>query len=268
MTTSPAGRLRDAAAATFAVHVCQSLLALAPAWPLARAVERTLATHPLGLTAWDTPGGLWRMETLAALRESWGLLGDVTLIALLLSLALAPILQMMWLAALLRRRRLHEALALGVRRYAAAVGISIALVPALALALGTLVSGPLVLSRVVQDVPSDRTHDLIVLAGAVPGLLLLAVWALWHDLSRASLARGADIRSAILRGALGCVRPSGLPAYLLWLSVGIAVAVSAPLVASALDDTPLASLAITQALGLARTFVRGRWLADAIDRTR
>jgi hypothetical protein len=272
MTLSPSERLRSAARVTFAVHVCQTLLALAPAWPLAHAVERALATHPQGLAAWDAPGSLWRMETLASLAEAIGLLGDVTLVSLVLTAVLAPLLQMAWLAALLRPTPVRDALAFGARRYRAALGVSLALLPALVLALGVLVLGPALLARVVRDTPNDRTHDLAVLAGLVPGLLLLALWALWHDLARASLARGGALPSALVRSALACARPSALAAYLGWLGLGTILAAAAQVLGAWLDGSgllaALSALALTQFLGLARTFVRGRWLASALDRIR
>jgi hypothetical protein len=112
----------------------------------------------------------------------------------------------------------------------------------------------------------------VTLAGLAPGLLLLAAWALWHDLARASLARGARPLAALVRGALACARPSALPAYLLWFGVGASLAISAQLVGGALDGggsaMSAAVLAVTQSISLTRTFVRGRWLADALDRVR
>jgi len=272
LTTSSLARLRTAAPATFAVYVCQTLLALAPAWPLARAVERSLATHPLGSDALDAPGGLWRLETLAALSDTAAPLADVTLIAVLLTLAVAPLLQMTWLAALLRRMPLREALALGARRYAAAVGVSVALLPVLLVALGTLALVPAMLSRLVTQTPSDRTHDLVVLGGLVPGLVLLAFWGLWHDLARASLARSGRSLSAVLRGAQACLPPRTLPTYLGWLAVGAFFATAAQLLASGFSGrgslAAFATLLLTQTLGLARTVVRARWLATALDRVR
>jgi hypothetical protein len=272
MTRSPGDRLRAAAPTTFAVHVGQTLLALAPAWPFAHAVERALGTHPQGLGAWDVPGGLWRMETLASFAEALGLLGDVALVSMLLTAALAPLLQMAWLAALLRRTPLRDALAFGARRYGAALGVSLALLPALLIALGMVVLGPALLARLVRDTPNDRTHDLVVLAGLVPGLLLLALWAVWHDLARASLARGCGLPSALVRGALACARPSAVAAYLGWLGLGAMLAVAAQLIGGWLDRSgllaALSALVVTQLLGLARTFIRGRWLAAALDRVR
>ena len=270
--TRPRERLRGAASATFAVYLVQALLAIAPAWPLARAVERAVRGLPTGTSALAAPGGLWRMEALAALGSSGRVLLDVTVATLLLGLALGPLLQMTWLAALLRPRPLRDALAQGARHYLPAFAITLALAPLLLLALVALVTGPALAGHLVDATPSDRTHDLATLAGYAPALLLAALWALWHDLARASLARGARPLAALVRGALACARPSALPAYLLWLGIGASLAISAQLFGGALDGGGFAMsaavLAITQSISLTRTFVRGRWLADALDRVR
>jgi hypothetical protein len=270
---SPAlARVRGAAVTTFAVYVCGALLALLPAVPLASALERAVADHPAGSSALYEPGGNWLMEAVASAGAAWSAIGKVTLVAMALSLLLGPLLQMAWLAALLRRRRLADSLAEGARRYFAAIGLSLALAPLLALAGLALVAMPSVVALAVKNTPSDRTHDLALLAACVPALLLAAVWATWHDLARASLARGGGVLSAVLRGGIATFERSAMPAYLAWLALGSALGLATYALGGALDvGGALASatvLLVTQLLSLTRTFVRARWLAAALDRVR
>lgn len=265
-------RVRGASVTTFAVYVCGALVALVPALPLARSLEHSVTDHPLGGGALYAPGGTWLMEAFTELGGAWGMLANVTLVALLLTSLLSPLLQMMWLAALLRRRRLPEALAEGARRYTSALGVSLALAPLLLLAALLLVGVPGLVSLAVKTVANDRTHDLALLAACLPACLCAAVWATWHDLARASLARGASVPAAVIRGAGACFSSSAVPAYTAWLTVGAAIGVTAPLLGGLLDvGGPLATLGVlvvTQLLALARTFVRARWLAEALDRVR
>lgn len=265
-------RVRGASVTTFAVYVCGALVALVPALPLARSLEHSVTDHPLGSGALYGPGGTWLMEAFTELGSAWGVLANVTLVAFLLTLLLSPLLQMMWLAALLRRRRLPEALADGARRYLSAIGVSLALSPLLLLAALLLAGVPAVVTLMVKTLPNDRTHDLALLAACLPACLCAAVWATWHDLARASLARGASIPAAVLRGAGACFSWSAVPAYTGWLTVGATLAVTAQLLGGLLDlGGPLATLGVlvvTQLLALTRTFVRARWLADALHRVR
>ena len=265
-------RVRGAAVATFAVYVCGALMALVPAMPLARALEHSVADHPLGSGALYASGAVWLMEALADLGSARGVLANVALVALLLSFLLGPLLQMTWLAALLRRRRLPEALADGARRYFSALGVSLALSPLLLLTGLLLVGVPSGVSLLVKTLPNDRTHDLALLAACLPGCLSAALWATWHDLARASLARGASIPAAVLRGASACFSPGAVPAYLAWLAVGSALGIAGHLLGSALDvggaPATVGVLVVTQLLALGRTFVRARWLAAALHRVR
>ena len=127
-------RVRGASVATFVVYVCGALLALAPAVPFASALERAVSDHPAGSGALYEPGGVWLMEAFAEVGRAGAVLANVTLVALVLSLLLGPLLQMTWLAALLRRQKLAEALAAGAKRYFRAIGISLALSPLLGFA--------------------------------------------------------------------------------------------------------------------------------------
>lgn len=263
-------RVRGASVATFAVYVCGALLALAPAMPLASALERAVADHPAGSGALYEPGGIWLMEAFAELGSAWAVLANVTLVALLLSLALGPLLQMTWLAALLRRQKLAEALAAGAKRYFRAIGVSIALSPVFGFALLLLVAGPGLVALLVRDTPSDRTHDLALLAASVPALLMGALWATWHDLARASLARGGGVLSAVIRGGSATFQRSAVLTYLAWLALGSALGVTAHLLGGVLDVggalPSLSVLLVTQLLSLGRAFVRARWLAGALER--
>jgi len=265
-------RVRGASVATFTVYVCGALLALAPAMPLASALENAVSDHPNGSGALYAPGGVWLMEAFAELGGAWAVLANVTVITLLLSLMLGPLLQMTWLAALLRRRRLADALSEGARRYFLAIGVSIALSPLLGLALLLLVAVPGLVGLAVASTPSDRTHDLALLAACTPALAIAALWATWHDLARASLARGGGVLSAVIRGALATFQRSAVPAYLSWLALGALVGIAAQILGGALDvGGTLASLCVllvTQLLALLRTFVRARWLAAALERVR
>lgn len=270
---SPAlGRVRGAAVTTFAVYVCGTLLALAPAAPLSAALTRAVADHPDGSGALYAPGGAWLMEAFAELGTAWAVIANVTLVTLLLSLVLGPLLQMAWLAALLRRRRLSEALAEGARRYFSAIGISIVLVPLLGLALLLLIAVPGVASLTVKTAASDRTHDLVLLLACLPALAVAALWATWHDLARASLARGGGVVSAVIRGGLATFERRAIPAYVAWLALGSALGLVAHTLGGVLDiGGTIASatvLFVTQLLALSRTFVRARWLAAALDRVR
>jgi len=265
-------RVRGASVATFTVYVCGALLALAPAMPLASALENAVSDHPNGSGALYASGGIWLMEAFAELGGAWAVLANVTVITLLLSLMLGPLLQMTWLAALLRRRRLADALSEGARRYFLAIGVSIALSPLLGLALLLLVAVPGLVGLAVASTPSDRTHDLALLAACTPALAIAALWATWHDLARASLARGGGVLSAVIRGALATFQRSAVPAYLSWLALGALVGIAAQILGGALDvGGTLASLCVllvTQLLALLRTFVRARWLAAALERVR
>jgi len=265
-------RVRGASVATFTVYVCGALLALAPAMPLASALENAVSDHPNGSGALYASGGIWLMEAFAELGGAWAVLANVTVITLLLSLMLGPLLQMTWLAALLRRQKLAEALAAGARRYFSAIGVSIALSPPLGLALLLLVAVPGLVGLAVASTPSDRTHDLALLAACTPALAIAALWATWHDLARASLARGGGVLSAVIRGALATFQRSAVPAYLSWLALGALVGIAAQILGGALDvGGTLASLCVllvTQLLALLRTFVRARWLAAALERVR
>lgn len=265
-------RVRGAAVTTFAIYVCEALLALLPAVPLASALERAVGDHPAGSGALYAPGGTWLMEAIAEVGAAWAAVAGVTLVAMLLSALLGPLLQMAWLAALLRRTRLADALSQGARRYFAAIGVSVCLLPLLVLAALALVAGPMLIALAVENTPSDRAHDLVLLAACVPALLLAALWATWHDLARASLARGGGVFSAVLRGAVATFERSAVPAYVGWLALGSVVGLGAHLLGAALDvGGTLAStgvLVLTQLLALGRTFVRARWLAAALDRVR
>ena len=85
-------------------------------------------------------------------------------------------------------------------------------------------------------------------------------------------AFGAYAWDAALRGAVACLQRDALGAYVLWLALGSGLGIAAQTLGGLLDTggslPSLAVLLLTQSLTLARTAVRGRWLAAALDRVR
>jgi hypothetical protein len=265
----PWQRLRDAAGATFLVHVVITLLALVPTYPLVMALGGTVANHPRGERALLEPGGAVLLEALDQAGDAIFALFHTTLAVQLVALALAPFLALTWLAALARPQSLAASISVAAGGYLRAVGAAgILLVPA-GLAVGLALLVPTIVHLVLEDLPDARVHDVLVFLALLVGLAPLAVVAAWHDLTRAAIVRGARSSwRAVLEGLIA-LRGGAVPAYVTWMAIGLALLLLGHLIGIWLDSpstwTALLLLFIQQLIALARTLVRGRWLATAVE---
>jgi hypothetical protein len=238
----------------FLAWVVTTALALVTAWPGAVALAPTAA----GPDAWV-------LEAFADRGDALGALGVATLATLGLAAALGPLLSQAWIASFASEARLTAALAEGARRYFPAVRVSLILGPALALALGIAAVVPVAVALALDGAMTDRGLDLLAMAATLPGLVLLAVWATWHDLARAALGGGEALRARdAVRAGLRALSLGALASYAGLFLLGLALVGLAQVVALELDG--VAATLLGQLLVLARLATRGAWLANACAR--
>jgi hypothetical protein len=137
-----------------------------------------------------------------------------------------------------------------------ALGSCLALAPIAASAFG--------LRSWLAGSPNDRVHDLALLACAAAALPCLAIAWIWHDLARArALSEGAF--TSARRSLPAALRPALWLRALLWSGAGWGSVWVAELVSRrALGSAAPIAVALLQAASLARLWLRGAWLADAL----
>lgn len=253
--------LRAGLAPAFAAYVGVTLLSAVP-WLVA-----LLAVSPVA--AADASGGAL-LETVETAMPALGMGAVATFAALALTLAVSPVMQMAWLAALERPLSLGDAVASGLDRYWRAVGVSVLLIVPLIAVVGVLALLPLTGHLLLEDGPDARTHDLTVAALCVPGLVALVAWSAWHDLVRAALLTRADGVRAAVRLGLRAARPAAVLEYVFWTALGGALLLLAHAVGALLDGQAwwrgAMILCAGQALVFARFVARGRWLGRSLAR--
>lgn len=264
-------RLRGALGVTLVAHVFVLALSLAPAVPLSMLLHRAVADTAAGDAALFEPGAAALLEVLHDTAAGLGVVVLVWMAVAALIVLVGPWLTMSWLAALAKPRPVSEALGAGARSYFPSLAVSIFHGPLLAVAVGLVVAGPVVAGLVLSGSPDAQTHDLWVLGALVPGVVLVAWVAVSHDLGRAALVvHEVGPWRATRLGMRAALRPTALPAYVMWLVVGLALAAVGLAVGAAGDLgvwwATLATLVLQQAVAFARTVVRARWLAGAVAR--
>lgn len=268
---SATSRLAGAVPATLLVWGVTTALALPVAAASETALSAAVARLPRAEQALFEPGSTVLIEAFERATERAGL--EVVLAALIAGLATAltaPLLLMLWLSALERRRSLRSAASRGARLYVRSVAVTLLLGVAALLPIVVLGALPVVGHLLLADAPDVRMHDLTLLVLAVP----LGLGALWlatvHDLARSTLVA---VDPHPLRALLHAVRrahPSAVAAYASWLALGLLVGLLGHLLGRLLDGTgwwqPLLVVLATQTCALLRFAARGRWLAGAIER--
>lgn len=282
----PWTRLRRGGVATFVVYLVTTLFALVPATTLTSALAGAADDARL-----FEPGGAVVLEAASAARWALATVGLTTMGLIVLTLLLSPLLTVTWLASMTRPRPFSESFGVGVRCYWASILLAIMLAPLAAGACALTVWLAMLVGEAFPSTSDPQRHAAAMLVGAIPGLLLLAHVAAWHDLGRAAIAIGAEEPQARAKHSMPPVAPPGtvsrawrgfragaralirgwaVPAYLIWLFIGAVLAVGAHALGWVLDANiawmALALLAAQQFLALGRTLVRGRWLAGAVER--
>ncbi|HJL01922.1 MAG TPA: hypothetical protein RMH85_13660 [Polyangiaceae bacterium LLY-WYZ-15_(1-7)] len=255
-----AARFRRGLGAGFVIHVVLTVGAAVVATQLASGFEAAFGGHAFAGEAF-ADGGPIAVETLRA----WGARELAPLLVVMGSALLAGGLlalpaQLVWLELMRAPGPVGARVRRGLGHVPRGIGVSLLLaIPGL-LALGVLVGAPLVWALVFADDPNPRLRDVGMLALLAPGLLTLAGWAAWHDLSRAAVAHGeGPIEAAKIgwRASRG-----GVAAYLGWWLVGAALTA----LGAVLGGPGVLAFLGLQVLALGRTLVRGRWLAGALRR--
>lgn len=259
-------RLRRSLDTTFALYVVETLLA----GGAASLVANTLARH-LGETPAETMrrGILFEgLNALAHARETRILAAGLG-VAVLLELLLVPLLAMVWTIALVDGVPLVQAVKRAPRLYLPALlgrvlafGTSL---PFLAVALVLPAVAHLALSRH----PDVSTHDLAVLASALPCLAVALLASTFTDLLELALVvDGPRVLEAWLLGlrALGArVLAESFATRALRLLAATAAAGVVTVAGPGLLGGMLA-LAASQLLLLGSRLLRAAWLARGIER--
>jgi hypothetical protein len=269
---TPRERFVGAAPMTFLAWVVPLALSAPPAIQGTGALWHWLGRHPEGIRAAWAPGGGTALEILhrTSARDgatlALGLLGSVAILGLL-----TPWLSMAWLAALDQRRPLPESLRLGLVRYLPSLGATL-LMGALALgAFAFAMLPPGAVHLLLRDQPDERLHDLAVAAAALPALAVVLLAPTAHDLARVFLTRGPRGPVQAVWRALFALRPRLVAAHLGYRLAGAGLALGAAAVALWPTGGAAALVSVVglgQLAALARTSLRGRWLALAVHRTR
>lgn len=269
---TPRQRFHAAAPMTFLAWLVPLLVAAPSAWQGTRALWRWVWRHPEGIGVAWTPGAgpavelLHRTATHDGDTLTLGLAGTMAAMALL-----TPWLAMAWLAALERPQPLHRCLQLGLARYVPALGATLLTGVAGLAALAATLLPPWAAHLALRSQPDARLHDLTVIATGLPALAVLLLLPTIHDLARGFLTHGTVGPVRAVARALRALRPGLVAAHVGYRLVGAALAAAAIVVAlwPTLGSTAWATVVVLgQLAALARTAVRGRWLALAVHRTR
>jgi hypothetical protein len=242
----------------FVIYATEAALALIASLPFALELARDapLGRDPSAQAEW--------LERLVHLGSAARVSGTSAALVLAPLLLLSPWLQLAWFSSLARGEPLGSSLATGARLWPRACMVSLWVALGLCLTLTPIAAGGFGLWRWLARHPNDRVHDLALLACAAAALPCLALAWIWHDLARArALSEGAF--TSARRSLPAALRPAlwlraGLWSGAGWAAVGVAELATwrGPGAAA-----PLA-VALLQAASLARLWLRGAWLADAL----
>lgn len=266
---TPSRRIRGALGALWVAWGAHLVLSGAPAWLATRSLWALVGHRPAGAGALWEPGAGVALDTGRRWAEGGGGEGMAypLLGAVVGALLLSPWLTMTWLTALHGPEApLRQATLGGLRRYPHCVAVSLLIGTVGVLATAAAAMVPLGAHLLLEAHPNVALHDLSVLAGCLPALLVLWVWGAWHDQARAALLMTPHPLRAALQGlrTLGALRVATFAGYSL---LGVALA----LVTLRLSMTPLsgtqgllAVVVLGQLSVLARLVVRAHWLARLV----
>jgi hypothetical protein len=268
---SPSQRLRHAVPATFFVFTVKTAFAYCIVIPIIEILDaafvRLMASPSSSFEVTN-----WAL-ILEAVRLTWlSFKGQIAfyLVISAVYMFISPLLSMAWLCVLSRPVALRIALLEAARRYHRCILVLGLYLTGLSL-VAILVGGLSLLIWLSPVFPNnDRAQDLIAIAPLLPGAILLIFLYMIHDASMAVLVDNeVRLPRAILRSYRLINRCSRVFAFSGWhtcvllLSLAGFMMVSALGTNSALNAT--AALFLSQLLVLARTAIRGRWLASLIS---
>lgn len=210
------------------------------------------------------PGGRLHLEATAG---SSGMVATVIAAAAILggTLLLSPVLNIAWLHALASPGRLATAVERGVRCYPAALLVTLALTPALALALALGAGLPWATAHALSDAAAP-TREVAILFAAVPGLAALAIWATWHELARARIAGSGDGPLGAVLAVRRALRPGSVARYVAYFAA--AGLLGATGLAATTHLSTASAVAIGQIFIVARVALRGFFLAGLLPAVR
>jgi hypothetical protein len=245
-------RFRWGYSVMFVIWVATAIISVGPTLAASAALTPAAGADPSGglvLEAIVAAGGTNRAA-------------GVAMFFALLSLAVAsPGLSVAWLSALARPASLSQSLASGARRYFPAVRATLFLVPLLLIAVGVMGGLSWGADQFLEDA-SAPTHDVGVLLATLPGLLLMAVWATWHDLARVRIAESSEGGFRAVTGALRHLGVGTVARYTAFFVVAGLISVVGVAVTGGVGS----SLAVIagQLFILARLTVRGLYLSSLV----
>lgn len=244
---------------TFLVYVIEALLALSVSAPLS--AELTLDARALGARALSRAAALEHgLTLLPALRVQ----GRSLALALLMLLALTPLLRMAWLSALATPLGVRRALARGKQLYGRALATSLALALCTLLALAPWFLFSYATDAIVDESTHARLHDVLLMGSLFSALPVLFLAHVAHDLAHAFALQHGPLR-AVRLGVRAALSPHAFALGMLASVLGLLLG-AAPLClpASMSRAGDLFTSALLQAGCLAALATRSVWLAHAL----
>ncbi len=248
-------QVQNSAAVMLLIWGASSLSAFGPSLAASSELSRRVFTDAAGRLHLDAGGGGSGITS--------ALIAAAAVVATLF--IISPLLNVAWLYSPGAPARLSAAIERAVRRYPAALLVTLALSPALALsiALGGLLPWAASHGRADASAP---THDLVVILCALPGVIATAAWATWHDLARARIAGSADSPLTAVLSARSHLGARSVVRYALYACAALSLAA---LGLAAVTHLPMGpAVVLGQLFIVGRLALRGFFLAGLVSAVR